>query len=255
MEPNGLKMTEIGRRLDLNKSTTYRLLAEMKKRGYVYQEGNRGVYKIGVKFIELVSSYLNNVELKTEAHPLLRRLNSVVDQTVYLAILQSEEVVYIDRIEKYNSFRKYAIIGQRKPLHCTSLGKAMLLSMPDEEIVDLMQRRGMERHTENTMTSPEELLEDIQISRERGWTLDNQEIDPGVRCVGAPVLDYTDRVIAAISVSWFTDCCSHIKEEEISVPVLDTAGKLSRRLGFTHDIVEVLSRPQLARVRHATSIA
>ena len=256
-EPNGLKMTEIGRRLDLNKSTIYRLLAELKQRGYVTQEGNRGVYKIGIKFIELVGSYLNNVELKTEAHPVLGRLNSQIDQTVYLAILQDDQVVYIDKIQKFNSFRKYTIIGQRKPLHCTSLGKSLLLTTPDIEIAELLDRQGMGRYTANTITDAEEFLEEIHASRLRGWTVDNGEIEEGVKCVAAPILDYQNRVIAAVSVSWFTDCCSDLTEEEISPAIVAAANEVSTHMGCTNDVSAVLRRfaEQHSRLRLLRPVA
>jgi DNA-binding IclR family transcriptional regulator len=239
-EPHGIRMTEIGRKLDLNKSTIYRLLAEMKSRGYIYQEGERGVYKIGIKFIELCGAYLNNVELKTEAHPFLRQLNGQLDQTVYLAILQDAEVVYIDKIEKYNSFRKYSIIGQRKPVYNTSLGKSLLMSITDNEIRELLKEVPMLRFTANTITDIESFIHEIHLSRIRGWAYDNEEAEEGVRCMSAPVFDYRLKVIAAISTSWFIDSCSNLNEEHASRLIVQTADAVSKRMGCTADIKTLL---------------
>jgi len=129
-EKNGLSLTEISKNLDLS---------VLKKRGYIEQIKNRGIYKMGMEFVELCSNLLNNLELKTEADPFLRKLSMLTNQTVFLAIYQDNSVVYIDKVEQYNSLRKYSIIGQRRPLHCTALGKSLLAGFSEFEIRQLYE--------------------------------------------------------------------------------------------------------------------
>ncbi|GAB4222528.1 MAG: IclR family transcriptional regulator [Spirochaetales bacterium] len=229
-ERSGISLTEIGKRLDLHKSTVFRLMSVLRRRGYI-EKGEDNLYRIGVRFIELSSSYLNNIELKTEAEPVLRALSNATGQTVYLAVLQDNEAVYLDKVEQHNSLRKYSIIGQRRPLYCTSLGKAMIMHRSDEEIEELFEGVVFERFTPNTIQDLPTLLEELRVSRERGWTFDNEEHELGVQCLGAPIRDYRGVVIGAISVAMI---CRQQKmnTEEIAPLVVQAAREISLRLGW-----------------------
>src|SRR4030042_4589271 len=172
-EQNGMTLTEICNKLDLHKSTVYRFLSSLKNKGYVEKIQGSNIYKLGLGFIDLCSIYLNNLELKTEAEPYLRKLSMFTTQTVFLAILQDYQATYIDKVEKYNSLRRYSIIGQRTPLHCTALGKSLLTGMSDDEIKKIYDKKEFISRTKNTINNIIKLLEEINISRERGWTIDN----------------------------------------------------------------------------------
>ncbi len=228
----GISLTEISDRLELHKSTVYRLLAALKNRGYITQSGNRGLYKLGMEFLQLFSQYLNNLELKTEAEPYLHRLSQLTGQTVYLAILQDHEVVYIDKVEQFNSLRKYSIIGQRRPVHCTSLGKALLMGMSDQEIANLYSGKTLKALTPKTITDLAELQENVRLCRSRGWSFDNQEYSLEERCVGAPIFDYREKVIAAVSTSWLVKNPANSTIEEISRYVMEAAQSISQHMGY-----------------------
>ncbi len=229
-EHKGLQLTEISRRLDLHKSTVYRLMAVLRKRGYI-EKSEYNLYRIGIQFIELSSIYLNNVELKTEAEPFLRKLSMETSQTVFLAMIQEGEVIYLDKFEQFNSIRKYSIIGRRRPAYCTSLGKAMLMDKSAEEIEKIFSNIPLKKYTENTKTDLPSLLEDLNESQLRGWSFDNEEYDYGENCLGAPLYDYRGAAIAAISVAWRKE--SNIKPEEVCNQVTQTAKEISKRLGYT----------------------
>ncbi len=201
-EPRSIPMTEIGRRLDLHKSTVHRLLTTLRKRGYVEKEEETGNYKLGLGFVELASLYLNSLELKTEAIPFLNQLTKATGQTTFLAIMDEAEVVYMDKVETYHSLRRYTIIGKRLPMHTTSLGKAMLSGLKDSEIEALYPDRKLQLITKKTIPTFDILMKEIKQIRERGWAIDDEENEKGTRCVGAPIYDYRDRVIAAISLAW-----------------------------------------------------
>jgi IclR family transcriptional regulator, KDG regulon repressor len=230
-ESKGLSLTEIGRRLDLHKSTVHRLLTVLKNRGYIEKDVESGWYRLGPGFVELSSLFLNSVELKTEAEPLLRQLSRITGQTVFLATLQNREVVYLDKVEQYNSLRKYSIIGQRRPLFCTSLGKAMIMYKPLEEVQALLQGVEFQQFTPNTLPDFEALLKDLALSSARGWAVDDEEYEPNVRCIGAPIRDYRETVVAAVSAVWST-FNSTLAFEEMDPHVMDSALQISRRLGF-----------------------
>jgi IclR family KDG regulon transcriptional repressor len=230
-EQHGLNLTEIGNRLDLHKSTVYRLLQALKERGYI-DKSAQGSYRLGMEFIELSSLYLNNLELKTEAQPILRELSSLSGNTAFLATLQESEVVYIDKMETHNSLRKYSIIGQRAPLYCTALGKSMLTGKTEEQIRSLYQERELKAFTERTIKSVDALVEEIGKIRRRGWSLDDEEYEQGLRCIGAPIRDYRDEVIAAVSTSGYASVITRERVEEVAGYVVKAARDISRRMGY-----------------------
>jgi IclR family KDG regulon transcriptional repressor len=230
-EQHGLNLTEIGNRLDLHKSTVYRLLQALKERGYI-DKSAQGSYRLGMEFIELSSLYLNNLELKTEAQPILRELSSLSGNTAFLATLQESEVVYIDKMETHNSLRKYSIIGQRAPLYCTALGKSMLSGMAEDQIRKLYQGVQLKAFTDRTITSTDDLVIEIETTRRRGWSLDDEEYEQGLRCIGAPIRDYRDEVIAAVSTSGYASVITRERVDEIADYVVRAARDISQRMGY-----------------------
>ena len=230
-EQHGLNLTEIGNRLDLHKSTVYRLLQALKQRGYI-EKSSQGSYRLGMEFIELSSLYLNNLELKTEAQPILRELSSLSGNTAFLATVQEDEVVYIDKMETFNSLRKYSIIGQRAPLYCTALGKSILTGKTDEQIRGLYGDRELKIFTEKTIRSVDALIEDVEKTRRRGWSLDDEEYEQGLRCIGAPIRDYRNAVIAAVSTSGYATVITSKRVEEIAAYVVKAARDISQRMGY-----------------------
>lgn len=233
-EPKGLNLTKIGTSLDLHKSTVHRLLSVLRKRGYIEKEEESGHYRLGPGFVELASLFLNSIELKTEAEPHLRQLSQVTGQTVFLAMLQGTEVVYLDKVEQYNSLRKYSIIGQRRPLYCTSLGKAMLMHRPAVELKELLADVPFQKFMPNTHPDFDSLLRDLEACRKRGWTMDNEEFEPDIHCLGAPILDYRGSVVAAVSVVWST-FNKEISFDGMAPHVLEAARQISFRLGYKKD--------------------
>ena len=231
-EPNGLKLTEIASRVDLNKSTAYRILASLQKRGYVEKREQSKVYRLGLEFIELSSAFLNSLELKTEAQPMLNQLSKQTGQTVFMAILQGADVVYIDKVESFNSLRRYQIIGKRMPLYATSLGKALLTGLTDAEITRLYEGREFIKITPHTIDNIHDLLKEVELTRRRGWAHDNQENELGTMCVGAPVFDYRNMVVAAVSVAWEMEGLPNFDLKRVAGLVVEATQEISHRMGY-----------------------
>lgn len=230
-EKDGLGVTEIGNRLGLHKSTVHRILGTMVKRGYIEKTRDRGLYKVGLKLVEISSIYLNSVELKTEARPYLSALMSKLGQPVHLATLDDCDVVYIDKIEQVNSIRLYSQIGRRVPAYCSALGKCLLSGLSDEEVEIRLSKMNYVGYTNCTVTSKEELFRQIIETRRNGWAIDDEEHELGVRCVAAPIFDYRGKVVAAVSISASTNVFSRDRVEEFVRHVKETAHEISLRLG------------------------
>jgi IclR family KDG regulon transcriptional repressor len=231
-EPRGMNLTKIGAQLDLHKSTVHRLLSVLKKRGYVEKDEESGRYRMGPGFVELSSLFLNSIEMKTEAEPHLRKLSQITGHTVFLATLQGVEVVYLDKVEQYSSLRKYSVIGQRRPAFCTALGKALIMHKSSTEVREFFKDVAFERFTPNTHKDVDSLLKDLEASRARGWTTDNEEFEADTRCLSAPVFDYRGSVVAAVSAVWST-FTPGITFERVAPHVCEAAREISIRLGFT----------------------
>lgn len=231
-EPDGLALARISERLKLPKSTVHRILGVLLQRQFVRKNEETSYYRLGPGLIELCSQYLNNLELKTESSPFMEELSRATASTVFLAIRQGKRMVYVDSAEQVNSLRKYAIVGQQKPLYCTSLGKALLMGLSDDEIRGLLADETFEKWGPNTHTSLESLLKDIEQCRQRGWALDDEEAEPGVNCVASPIYDYRGQVIASISVSW--SCTQHpeVKPHTIAPLVMKAASGISVNMGY-----------------------
>ena len=230
-ERKGFALTQISTKLDLHKSTVHRILASLKDRGYIEQSDETGFYRLGLGFIALTSHYLNSLEIKTEAEPYLRRLSERLGETVFLAVLQEDEVVYLDKVERYDGLRRYSIIGRRVPIHCTSLGKALVMDRKPEELRALFARKPLKKVTEKTVVDIDELLRFFEEFRMRGWAEDIEENEIGVSCVGAPIKDYRGITIAAISSAWegYRDSDAVIERGRA---LKASADDISRHLGF-----------------------
>lgn len=233
VEKEGLGVTDIGKRLGLHKSTVHRILSAMAERGYIEKIPDKSVYKIGLKLVEISSIYLNSVELKTEARPYLWELTSKMNQTTHLAILDGIDAVYLDKVDVIQNMRLYSQIGRRIPVYCSALGKSLLSGLPDGKLTELLARCKFIKYTENTILNKEEVFKQIIRTRSKGWSVDDEEHEAGIRCIASPIYDYTRKVVAAISISGPSAVIAPEKEEEIGQWVRDTALKISLRLGYT----------------------
>ena len=229
--PEGLSLTDISAKIGLHKSTVHRLLASLKDRGYIRQDADSNRYSIGLGFVSLAGPYLNQLDLKTVAEPEMRRLSDSLGVTVYMGTLRDGEVVYLDKVERYDGFRRFDIIGRHVPVHCTSLGKSLVMDMENSALEELLSRHPIEKLTPQTKSDLQEILSDVALGRERGWSSDLEENEEGVNCVGAPVRDYRGRIVAAISAVWRSSRTSR-EMDEAGEAVATGAAEISRLLGF-----------------------
>jgi len=231
-EPNGLTLAEVSTKVALPRSTTFRLLSVLLQREYVRKASDTNRYRLGPGIIELSSNYLNNLELKTESAPFMRELALALGTIVFLARRQGDMMVYIDKQDQFTSLRKYAIIGEQRPLYCTALGKALILDMDDETIRNLFSKTTFQQFGPHTHTNLDSLIRDIHQSKTRGWTYDNEEAEPGMNCIAAPIRDYRGQIISSISTSWTLDSRPDLEPEKVAVHVMKAARAISAAMGF-----------------------
>jgi DNA-binding IclR family transcriptional regulator len=244
-EPEGLSCTEISQRLNLPTSTVYRLLYVLRVRNYIHKNESNNVYRLGLGFLELTSMFLHSLELKTEARPYLRTLSRQTGQVVFLGTEQDHELVYIDKNEPFDDRRKYCFIGQRQPLHCTALGKTLLTIYTDDEIRKIYKTKKMTPMTSKTISDVEKLIEEVNLSRERQYSIDDEEHVLGHFCVSAPIYDYRSVLIAAVSTSWDLNSIEvHDKEKNIEL-IKECAREISIHMGFVENQTEKVDSPTI----------
>lgn len=222
--------TEICSTLELNKSTVHRLLYTLEYAGFIEKIADTHSYRLSIKLVQLCSVRINDIELMTEAKPFLASLVKNINQAVHLAILNNNRAMYIDKIDTVNSIRMYSAIGRSIPLHCSAIGKALLLDKTDAEILDILNEIGMEKFTANTLTSSNALLEQLHVARESGFTVDNFEHEENVCCIAVPVYDYRQRIIAAISTAALKN--TYFDRQQLIVSLKNAALQISHSLGY-----------------------
>ncbi len=227
-----LSAAEVAKLCKISRPTAYRLLSTLAVRDYVTQV-NGPYFRLGTQALSLSQKLLNSMDLTELARPYMRELGDVTNETVYLSTLQGMEILYIAKVESTQSIRTSCIIGTRNNLYSTSMGKAVLAFLPDSEQARLVDQIELKPLTPKTITTRAALLEELACIRQRGYAIDDEENESGVRCVGAPIFDRTGHVFAAISVSAPAYRFPDQRIEEVSCRILDVTETISARLGYT----------------------
>lgn len=233
----GLGLPELVERTGFAKSSIHCLLVTLERRGYIHRNVRTSRYLFGTRLFSLANTTLIGLTLREQAAPFLRALALSTGLTTHMAILDKGEAVLISKYEPLGIFRLATWLGKRMDVHCTSLGKALLCTLPEKEVQDILKAHGMPRHNENTIASSRKLLLDLQLSAKRGYCLDDEEDEIGLRCIGVPILDSEDIAMAAISVAGTTVQVHRGNIEALSQILKDTARKISETVGGQHTAI------------------
>ena len=228
-----LGVTELSNRLNLHKNRVFRILATLEARGYIEQNKATENYRLGVKSLELGQTFIKHMGLVRQAKPFLKEIVEKCNEMAYVGIIRQNSVVYLDVEEASQTVRVLNRVGWRLPIHCTAIGKAQVAFLSEEKLEKLGILNHMERFTPNTIVDKVEFIKHLKEVAKRGYAIDNEEYNLGVRCVGVPLRDYTGRVVGGISVSGpsfrMTD---ELLKAEI-IPIVKEVGKKAcKRLGF-----------------------
>jgi DNA-binding IclR family transcriptional regulator len=230
-----LGVTELSTLTKLNISTIYRIANVLADHGYLHKEGKKGKYTIGLKFLKFNGILMNRLNVRDLAYPFMEKLRTVTGESVNLAILDGNEAVYIEHIESNRLLRTFTVIGNRVPLYCTGVGKVFCAYMDEETVYQLM-KKPFSSFTENTITDFTTLEKELAKVRIEGVALDNGEMDIDVRCIAAPIMDSTGKVIAAVSVSGPYARISEPRIEELKPLMKKYALQISNAMGYEYDL-------------------
>ena len=230
-EPS-LSLSQLMERTGLPRATAFRLLATLEQCGYVVKEGPG--YSLGFKLFVLGNVVADGLDLRRVAHPHLEALRDATGETVQLAVLEDWQVVHLDRVISNQSVA-YMVshVGAILPAYCTALGKALLAFQAEDMVDAWASTQELRRHTPTTITTAGGLLDELRRIRARGYSIDDEEREVGVRCVGAPVFERDGGAVAAISLGAPTARLPRTLEgSAIATQVLATALAISRELGY-----------------------
>jgi len=216
--------------LDTSRAASHRFLTTLRDLGYV-EKTEEGLFRLTFKVVELGMKKLDGFEIRHSVHPFLQEMALACGETVNLGHWDGTAIVHLDKINSTEILRLDVGLGALAPAYCTGLGKAVMAFLPDHELEDYLQSVEWVAMSPKTITTPEKLKADIEKIRQRGYSIDNEELSLGLRCVAAPVFDHTGRPTYALSVSGPTQRMTKKKIDSIRALLVPLCHRISRLIG------------------------
>jgi len=231
-EPEGLSNAEISRKLEIPKSSASYILRTLVKHGYLNRDAHSGKYRVGLKILSLSRGALSGLDVREVALPIMRHLMEKTNLTCHLAILDGPEAVYIEKVEPQGFIRMDTWVGRRMRVHATSVGKALVAHIPQQQLEKILAERSMEKRTPKTITSLGRLLKELEKVRALGYAVDDEENNLGARCVGAPVFNQHGKIEASLGLSGTIHQVNEHTMPRTVEALKDAARHLSMQLGY-----------------------
>lgn len=227
-------LPELVAQSSLPKSSVHSLLLTFERQGYIYRHYKTGQYMFAPKLLHLANTSITGLGLRELAAPHLQALANRLRLTTDMGVLENNQVWIIAKYGFPGTLREATWVGARVPIHCTAIGKAFLTQLSDDELRAFIQGHGLPRYNDNTLHSEKSLKLDLASSRERGFTISDEECELGSRGVGAPILTHDNRAIAAISIAGSTCQIDTENLGALAKCVMETAAIISQSVRLTH---------------------
>ncbi len=225
------RLSDIAMRVGMPPSSAYRLLTTMQAHGLVAFDEAGQDWMIGVEAFRIGSAFIAQVNVTEAAREPMRQLMRDTGETANLAIADEGGVVFMSQVETHNPIRAFFRPGTRGPLHASGIGKALLAEMNRDEVEAILRHRGLPEYTRRTLTTPDRLFTDLENTRTRGWSFDDEERYIGMRCVAASIFNAHGEAVAGISVSGPTVRFPDTRLTEIAGKVREAAANVTARIG------------------------
>ena len=232
-KPAPMRLLDIARELQLNTSTVARFLSSLQSCGYVAQEPETQRYYLTYKICRIDNQVSARTSMQTITHPLLIELSETFGEAICVSVEQDLTMVYVDVANTQNQMLlSIQRVGNTTPMHCTGNGKLLLTEFTPEKLTRYIEIRGLGRYTDNTITTRYALEAELEAIRQRGYAVDNEEREIGVRCLAYPIRDYTGAIIAGISVTGPSTRMTDQAIEAYRPRLADVAHRVSVALGY-----------------------
>lgn len=223
-------ISDLARTCGLDKGNTSRLLSALLEVGLVEKEERGDAYGLGPGLVELGMAALRQFDLRERALPVLKALAQQTGETVHLAVPSGAEVIYLAKVESPGAIQMRSKVGDRMPIHSTGLGKALMPALEASALARILAV-SIEPRTPNTVVDPEAVRREMRVTQQRGFAMDMEENEEGVRCVAAPIFDHEDRAIAAVSIAGPLFRMDAERMSELGREVADSAAEISTLMG------------------------
>jgi IclR family transcriptional regulator, KDG regulon repressor len=223
-----LGVSELGKAVGLGRSKVHRILDTLRYVGFVEQDEVTKKYRLGLRMFELAAAAGSRFDLGAEARQALQELVEITSETVNVGVLRGREVLYVDSVMSNGPLRLEVEVGYRAPATCVALGKAML-AFESPEFIERYLAGPLPRVTQNSITDPERLREELHRSREQGFAVDDEEAFPGMRCIAVPIFDRTGSAAAAIAMSGPAARLPMSRLLDLLEPMRETARRISQQ--------------------------
>jgi len=230
-EGQGMALSAIASEMGESPATVYRILVTLEGRGLVEFDTEDQIWQIGPRAFVIGARFLRRTSLVDRARPVLRKLMQRTGETANLGIAQNGHVLFVSQVETHASIRAFFPPGTLSPMHSSGIGKALLAQMDEDHLTTVLNIAPLEQFTQHTITDPIALRADLSRIRTRGYSVDEEEKNLGMRCIAAPVFDLNQEAIAGISVSGPTSRVRPDQVDALSEAVIDAARTLSRSIG------------------------
>lgn len=227
----GLNLSDVSGSLGLAPSTTHRLLSTMLQMGFVEFDEDQGLWHVGVKAFSVGNAYLKKRDFVAQSRPYMKKLMSLSGETCNLGIMEQDTTVFVAQVECLEVMRMVVQLGSRGPLHATGVGKALLATLPKKEVMTLIQKKGLPRLTDNTITTPKLFLDDLKKIQVQGYAIDDEEQKLGLRCIAACIYDERSEPICAVSISGPAVRITKKRLPILSSHVLNIADEITNAIG------------------------
>ncbi|MBK8021824.1 MAG: IclR family transcriptional regulator [Chloroflexi bacterium] len=233
---NGCGISELSNELGIAKSTTFNILATLTELGYIYRSDGDNKFHLSLKLFSLGSTVVERLDLRRISASILQELVDATGETANLGTIQGDEAVYIECLSGPHPVTVNTWPGKRLPLHSTALGKALLAWLPQDQARAILLTSDRQDPSIGISARLDRFLSELVLVRVQRYAVDNEEDAIGLRCVGAPIFDYTGQVVAAISLTAPTQRMPLEQIPETAVLVVASAQRISRRLGFAPEL-------------------
>jgi len=227
---SALTVGEISEATGMPRTTVHRIVASLREVGMLDQDGRRQSYRLGLKMFHYGSSVLASLDTPRRAHPHIAKLQLFTGEVIHFHMFDGSQMVCVEREEMGSSRLTTLTTIEAAPTYCTSVGKAFLAFQDEALVRRIAQEEGLKRYTPNTITDLGKLLEELALIRSRGFAIDDEENQVGLRCIGAPIRDAAGRVFASVSVSGPAERMPDIRLEGLAPLVIQTANDISKAL-------------------------
>lgn len=229
----GMALSELAKETDQSPATLYRILTTFQQHDFAEFNENDQVWNVGSGAYRIGSAFLRRTSLLEVSRPVLRQLMQDTGETANLGMERNDQVLFVFQVETHESIRAFFPPGTQSKMHASGIGKALLAHFQKDRFEDWIARHDLEKFTEKTLTDPDQLREDLALTRSRGNSFDDEERNIGMRCIAAPVFNAFGDPIAGVSVSGPVSRMNDAKLSEIAEAVREAANRVTRAIGGT----------------------